>query len=145
MKREAYRLLIAFGGVAFDFLNRLKLRKMLDDSSPTILKIVSGSLPSFTASFCGYYFLSYFFPSVKTRKKLFLGVGAAVLIQEVQQYFLEPAKIVGRTFDYFDIGFIVLGLVCAYLLDEFSLRVGSLSGDSKHAPKDSFQPNQTGE
>lgn len=41
-------------------------------------------------------------------------------MQELQQYFLEPAKIVGRTFDYFDIVFIFLGLGFAYYLENKS-------------------------
>jgi hypothetical protein len=80
-------------------------------------------MPSFLTVF-GLYFLISFF-TTKNPFAILIGVFIGGLIQELQQvnYGVSDSGIVGRTFDYYDIVFLALGVVAAYLIERGTKRM----------------------
>lgn len=118
ISKSSSRLLIAIVCGIIHFTIALKLRPLGHEnhwSKETMLLL--GSIPSFLASF-GIYFLVTFSKKGKKNTTL-LGIGIGTLIQETQQYWLKGSSIVGRTFDFGDILFIVLGCLTAYFVEKY--------------------------
>lgn len=122
-KKEIYRLIIPIVCGLIHFLIALKLRPALTVNSNNIYSFLLGTIPSFLTVF-GLYFLVSFFTKKKPLAILF-GIYLGSLIQELQQanYSVSESSIVGRTFDYYDIAFLTLGAIIAYLVEHRNKRM----------------------
>lgn len=89
------------------------------NSTNAVYSFLLGTIPSFLTVF-GLYFLITFFTK-KIPLGILVGVYIGSLIQELQQlkYNVSDSGIVGRTFDYYDITFLTLGALAAFLLERW--------------------------
>jgi ABC-type dipeptide/oligopeptide/nickel transport system permease component len=118
-KKEYSRLIIPVVCGLLHLFIALQLRPTLTKDSNEIYSFLLGTIPSFLTVF-GLYFLVSFFTK-KNLLAILIGVYIGGLLQELQQanYKASDHAIVGRTFDYYDIAFLTLGAIAAFLVERW--------------------------